>query len=90
MSLRYSYEKARDDIGIGLEVEGDVIEVTAAIGRLIQQVFLKMPDEIRPAFRAAMQHVVTEGSPVWQQNGEECICVDVGALRRQQREAGDQ
>ena len=90
MSLKYSYEKVRDGISIGLEVQGDIIEVTAAIGRLIQQVFLKTPDEIRPVFRAAMQHVVAEDSPVWQQNGEECICVDVGALRRQQREAGDQ
>lgn len=90
MSLRYSYEKVRNGISIGLEVQGDVIEVTAAIGRLIQQVFLKMPEEIRPAFRAAMQHVVAEDSPVWQPEGEESICIDVGALRRQQREAGDQ
>lgn len=83
-------KKVRNGISIGLEVQGDVIEVTAAIGRLIQQVFLKMPEEIRPAFRAAMQHVVAEDSPVWQPEDEEHICIDVGALRRQQREAGGQ
>lgn len=87
MSLKYSYEKVKNGIQIGLEVQGDVIEVSAAIGRLIQQVFLKTPEEIRPVFRAAMQHVVTEDSPVWQPDGEESICIDVGALRRQQREA---
>lgn len=90
MSLKYSFEKVKNGIQIGLEVQGDVVEITAAIGRLIQQVFLKMPEEIRPAFRAAMQHVVAKGSPVWQPDGEESICIDVGALRRQQREAGDQ
>ena len=89
MSLKYSFEKVKNGTEIRLEFQGNIIEVTEAIGRLIQQVFHKTPDEIRPAFRAAMQHVVAEDSPVWQQDGEECICVDVGALRRQQREAGD-
>ena len=87
MSLKYSYEKVKSGIQIGLEFRGDVVEITAAIGRLIQQVFLKMPDEIRPAFRATMQQVVAKDSPVWQPDGEESICIDVGALRRQQREA---
>lgn len=87
MSLRYSCEKVRNGISISLKYEGNVVELTAAIGRLIQQVFLKSPEEIRPAFRAAMQHVVAEDSPVWQPVGEESICIDVGALRRQQREA---
>ena len=90
MSLKYSFEKVKNGIQIGLEFQGDVVEITAAIGRLIQQVFLKMPEEIRPVFRAAMQHVAAEDSPVWQPDGEESICIDVGALRRQQREAGDQ
>lgn len=90
MSLKYSYEKVENGTQIGLEIQGDGVEITAAIGRLIQQVFLRMPEEIRPAFRTAMQHVVAADSPVWQPNGEESICIDVGALRRQQREAGDQ
>ena len=90
MSLKYSFEKVKNGTEIRLEFQSDVIEMTTAISRLIQQVFLRTPDEIRPAFRAAMQHVVAEDSPVWQQDDEECICVDVGALRRQQREAGDQ
>lgn len=90
MSLKYSFEKVKSGIQIGLEFQGNVIEVTEAIGRLIQQVFLKTPEEIRPVFRAAMQHVVAEDGPVWQPDGEESICIDVGALRRQQREAGDQ
>lgn len=90
MSLKYTFEKVKNGIQIGLEVQGDVVKITAAIGRLIQQVFFRMPEEIRPVFRAAMQHVVAEDSPVWQPDGEECICIDVVALRRQQREAGDQ
>lgn len=90
MSLKYSFERVKSGTQIRLEYEGNVVEITAAIGRLIQQVFLKTPEEIRPVFRAAMQHVVAEDSPVWQPDGEESICIDVGALRRQQREAGDQ
>lgn len=90
MSLKYSYEKVKNGTQIRLEIQGNVVEVTAAIGRLIQHVFLNTPEEIRPAFRTAMQHVVAEDSPVWQPEGEESICIDVGALRRQQREAGDQ
>ena len=89
MSLKYSYEKVENGTQIGLEIQGDSVEITAAIGRLIQQVFLRMPEEIRPAFRTAMQHVVAADSPVWQPD-EESICIDVGALRRQKREAGDQ
>ena len=90
MNLKYSFERVKSGTQIRLEYEDNVVEITAAIGRLIQQVFLKMPEEIRFMFRTAMQHVVAEDSPVWQPNGEESICIDVGALRRQQREAGDQ
>ena len=90
MSLKYSFEKVKSGTQIRLEIQGNIVEVTEAIGRLIQQVFLKTPEEIRPAFRAAMQQVVAIDSPVWQPDGEKSICIDVGALRRQQREAGDQ
>lgn len=80
--LIYEYRPQKNGpIEIRLDVAGNVITITEGVGRLIQQLYFKLPDNIRPAFKAACQGVTADDSPVRKQSNH--IMIDLSAMRAQ-------
>lgn len=67
---------------IRLEADGGVIELTAAVGRLIQQLHERLPDSVKPAFRMAIKTLVLDqDTPLWGASGGG-ICIDLAELKK--------
>lgn len=80
--LKYEYrEEKNKPTEIRLEACGNMVDMTAAVGRLIQQLYFKMPEILRPMFKHAMQHLPDDDSPIW--NPDEWIEIDMQALTAQ-------
>lgn len=84
MKLLYEYEKMPIGIQIKLETAGDLANLTAAVGRLMGQLYFNLPPFERMAFRAACQAMTKDDSPIWKP--EEGIKIDLAALERQRGE----
>lgn len=84
--MRLLYELKKTNIGtqITLETEGNAIELTSAVGRLMQQIYLNMDPFMAEVFRKACQAVTADDSPIWKP--EEGIKIDLAALKRQRGE----
>lgn len=86
--LKYEYRQEKNKpTEIRLEACGDMVGMTVAVGRLIQQLYLKTPEILRPVFKHAMQHLPDDDSPIW--NPDEWIEIDMQALRAQTKEKND-
>lgn len=64
-----------------------MVGMTAAVGRLIQKLYFKTPESLRPMFKHAMQHLPDDDSPIWEM--DEWIEIDMQALRAQAKEKND-
>ena len=84
--MRLLYELKKTNIGtqITLETEGDAIEIAAAVGRLMQQIYLNMDPLMAQIFRKACQAATADDSPIWKP--DEGIKIDLAALKRQRGE----
>ena len=82
--LLYDYKKTEVGLLIKLEAEGKLDETLAAVLRLIQHVYLKTPQMLRSVFKLAIQHGVTDDSPIWHE--EAGITIDLAALKKQSHE----
>ena len=67
-----------------LLVDGSMIEVTAAIGMMIQHIWYGLPFPQQLLFKAAIQTVVTDESPTW--SAPSGITVDASELLRRASE----
>lgn len=67
-----------------LLVDGSMIEVTAEIGRLIQQIWYGLDGVEREVFKMEVQATTSDESPVWSAPGG--ITVDASELLRQAKE----
>lgn len=84
MRLLYEFKKTNFGSEITLETEGNAIELTAAVGRLMQQIYLNMDPLMAQIFRKACQVATADDSPIWKP--EEGIKIDLAALKRQRGE----
>lgn len=82
MRLRYIKEPGQ---ATELLVDGNVLEVTAEIGRMIQRIWYGMGETDRAMFKRAVQIVIVDESPVW--SASEGITVNASELLRQAKEA---
>ena len=85
--LHYDYKKA-EVIEINFDAECSIPEAVAAIGRLIQIVQNEWPKPQQFVFKALVQALVTEDSPIWKP--VEGIRINMNALRRQAAEGGNE
>ena len=86
--LKYEYRREKNKpTEIRLEACGDMVGMTAAVGRLIQQLYFKTPESLRPMAKHAMQHLLDEDSPIWEK--DEWIEIDMLALRALAKEKND-
>ena len=80
--LKYEYRQEKNKpTEIRLEACGDMVGMTAAVGRLIQQLYFKTPELLRPMFKHAVQHLPDDDSPIWKM--DEWIEIDMRALSAQ-------
>lgn len=84
MKLLYEYEKKPIGIQIKLETGGDLVNLTAAVGRLMGQLYFNLPPFERLAFRSACHAITKDDSPIWKP--EEGIKIDLAALKKQRGE----
>lgn len=84
--LCYEYRTQKNGTAIRLESDGTLVETTAAVGRLIQQVHERLPDPVKPAFRTAIRAlVIDEDTPIWKAT-EGAIRIDMAELAKQMEE----
>ena len=80
--LKFEYRKEKNKpTEIRLEASGGIMDMTVALGRLIQQLYFKTPESLRPLFKHAIQHLPDDDSPIWKM--DEWIEVDMQALTAQ-------
>ena len=81
MTLRYIKEPGKPT---ELMVDGSMLEVTAEIGKMIQQIWYKLNLIERLTFRLAIKVLVEDDSPVW--SSPSGITVDASELLRHAKE----
>lgn len=84
MKLLYEYEKNEIGHRIKLETGGNFLELSSAVGRLMQQIFFNMPEPDRFIFQKACQIMTANDSSIWKP--EEGVKIDLAALERQRGE----
>lgn len=82
MRLKFEYQKNEGTAEVMSEIEGKPLEVIAAIGHLIQTVHNQTPKIFRPIFRAAVQSLVSDDSPVWKEFGDGTTVIDMSRLMK--------
>lgn len=82
MRLKFEYQKNEGEAEAWSEIEGKPLEVTAAIGHLIQTVHNQTPKILRPLLREAVKHLVSDDSPVWKEFGDGTTVIDMSRLMK--------
>ena len=80
--LKFEYKREENKpTEIRMVAAGDIVGMTTAVGRLIQQLYFKTPESLRPMFKHAMQHLPDDDSPMLEM--DEWIEIDMQALTAQ-------
>ena len=82
MRLKFEYQKNKGSTEVMSEIEGNMQEVLAAIGRLIQTVYNQTPKILRPLLREAVKHLASDDSPVWKEFGDGTTVIDMSRLMK--------
>ena len=87
MRLLFDCKTLKNGALVRMESEGTLIELTGAVGRLIQQLHEKFPEPVRPEFRAMIRAMVTDAdTPIWEPTKAE-VRIDLKELEKQVEEA---
>lgn len=89
MRMYYEYQTQKNGVQIRMGSNGTIIGVTSAVGRLIQELFNRLPDGQKQMFRAMIQGLVKDDSPIWKANEGE-IRIDLDEFKKQVRDLYDE
>ena len=82
--LHYDFVRDEKKTEILCSAECSMDDMFIAIGRLIQKMHDKTSPKEKSTFKAAIQALVQDDSPIWEpMNG---VCIDLKELRRQMGE----
>lgn len=87
MRLLFDYKTLKNAAWVRMESEGTLIELTGAVGRLIQQLHEKFPEPVRPAFRAMIREMIIDAAAPIRGPTDAAVHIDLKELAKQMEEA---
>lgn len=83
--LRYEWRPRAGGTEIAFEFNGNILDMTKAVGMLIQQAYGNACAEDRQFFKFACKQMMDDDCPVWHLERENVMTIDMKELRKQAR-----
>lgn len=88
--LKYEWRPHDGGTQVGVTFNGNLMDITKAVGMLIQQLYGNLRDEDKEFFRFMCKQMMDDDCPIWHPEQEKVTTIDLKELRKQMREEAEQ